>query len=87
MYVPGASTPEFFQLRLGFVTSTSCGRAEGANSLHCAAGYELGCHVERSETSLLLPYGCLDNDLRFFASFRMTFMRLGNAYADAPRFP
>jgi len=39
MYVPGASTPEFFQLRLGFVTSTSCGRAEAANSLHCAAGY------------------------------------------------
>jgi hypothetical protein len=39
MYVPGASMPEFFQLRLGFVTSTSCGRAEAANSLHCAAGY------------------------------------------------
>ena len=39
MYVPGASTPEFFQLRLGFVTSTSCGRAEGANSLHRTAGY------------------------------------------------
>jgi hypothetical protein len=40
MYVPGASTPEFFQLRLGFVTSISCGRAEGANSLHCATGYD-----------------------------------------------
>jgi hypothetical protein len=26
MYVPGASTPELFQLRLGFVTSTSRGR-------------------------------------------------------------
>jgi hypothetical protein len=39
MYVPGASMPEFFQLRLGFVTSTSCGRAEAVNSLHCAAGY------------------------------------------------
>ena len=39
MYVPGASMPEFFQLRLGFVTSTSCGRAEAADSLHCAAGY------------------------------------------------
>ena len=39
MYVPGAVAPEFFQLRLDFVTSTSCGRAEAANSLHCAAGY------------------------------------------------
>jgi hypothetical protein len=39
MYFSGASTPEFFQLRLVFVTSTSCGRAEAANSLHCAAGY------------------------------------------------
>jgi len=31
MYVPGASTPEFFQLRLGFVTSTSCGRLQVGN--------------------------------------------------------
>jgi len=31
MYVPGASTPELFQLRLGFVTSTSCGRLQPGN--------------------------------------------------------
>jgi len=31
MYVPGASMPEFFQLRLGFVTSTSCGRLQAGN--------------------------------------------------------
>ena len=40
MYVPGARTPEFFQLRPRIVASTSCGRAEGANSLHCATGYD-----------------------------------------------
>ena len=39
MYVPGASTPEFFQLRPRIVASGSCGRLpSGANSLHCATG-------------------------------------------------
>ena len=31
MYVPGALAPEFFQLRLDFVTSTSCGRLQVGN--------------------------------------------------------
>jgi hypothetical protein len=29
MYVPGALALEFFQVRLDFVTSTSCGRLGG----------------------------------------------------------
>ena len=31
MYAPGALAREFFQLRLGFVTSTSCGRLQVGN--------------------------------------------------------
>jgi hypothetical protein len=37
MHVPGTLMPGVFPLCLGFVTSTSCGRAGAANSLYCAA--------------------------------------------------
>jgi len=37
MYVPGALAPEFFQLCLEFVTSTSCGRLGGRQPIASVA--------------------------------------------------
>jgi hypothetical protein len=37
MYVPGAPTPELFQLRLEFVTSTSPGRLGGRQPIASGA--------------------------------------------------
>jgi hypothetical protein len=37
MYVPGALGPGFFQLRLEFVTSTSCGRLGGRQPIASVA--------------------------------------------------